>query len=70
MWVNGIANERMSICGMNVTNFGAKIEASGDPGWCLMGIQNHAVKVNARVHQQRYHGSWVVFGSHEKKNLF
>ena len=67
----------MSICGMNgkfyayfcnkkfsVNNFGAKIEASGDPGWWHMGIQNHVVEVNARVHQKR---SGVVFGSHGKK---
>ena len=53
----------MSICGMNgkiyayfcntkfsVNNFGAKIEVSGDPGWYHMGIQNHAVEMNARVH--------------------
>ena len=51
----------MSICGMHgkfdayfcnkkfsVNNFGAKIEASGEPGWFHMGIQNHAVEVNAR----------------------
>ena len=76
----GSLNERMSICGMNgkfyayfcnkkfsVNNFGAKIEASGDPGWCRMGIQNHAVEVNTRVHQQR---SGVVVGSHGKKTLF
>ena len=29
----------------------AKIEASGDPGWCHMGIQNQAMEVNARIHQ-------------------
>ena len=70
----------MSIYGMNgkfyayfcnkkfsVNNCGAKIEASGDPGWCHMGIQNHAVEVNARVHQQR---SGVMVGSHGKKTLF
>ena len=75
----GLLNERMSICGMNdklyayfckykfsVTNFGAKIEASGDPGWCHMGIQKHTVEVNARVNQQR---SSVVVGSHGK-NIF
>ena len=50
----------------SVTNFGAKIEASGDPGWCLMGIQNHAVEVNARVHQQR---SGVVLGAHGKNPI-
>ena len=76
----GFLNERMSICGMNskfytyfcnkkffVNNFGTKIEASGDPGWCHMDIQNHVVEVNARVHQQQ---SGVVFGSHGKKPIF
>ena len=76
----GLLNERMSTCGMNgkfyaylcnkkfsVKNFGAKIEASVDSGWCHMGIQNPTVEVNARVHQQR---SGVVVGSHGKKTPY
>ena len=51
----------------SVNNFGAKIEASGNPGWCHMGIQNQAVEVNAWVHQQR---SGVVVGSHGKNPYF
>ena len=51
----------------SVNNFGSKIEALGDPGWSHIGIQNHAVEVNAQVHQQR---SRVVFGSHGKKTIF
>ena len=31
---------------MSANNFGMKIEASGDPDWYHMSIQNHAVEVN------------------------
>ena len=78
-WV-GLLDELMSICSvsdnfytyflnkkLSANNFGAKFEASGDPGWCHTGIQNHAVEVSTPAHNEQ---NCVVFGSHRKPPIF
>ena len=52
---------------ISANNFGAKFEASGDPGWCHTGIQNHAVEVSTPAHNEQ---NCVVFGSHGKNPIF